>query len=200
MNPVQKLRLQADKEQIANLCSTAPYANKILLLEGATAIQQRWRFRLDIRTTANAQFPNDISQSLDLEIRFGSQYPFQAPTAHLSPIPFHPNVFPSGVICLGNKWSASEGLDLLLQRIVKLLAYDPLLVNTESPANGQAARWYQTHRRQFPAHFPTDAIASSKATKVALACPHCKGKLALPPGRSGEVECPRCQHVFTANT
>jgi hypothetical protein len=199
VNQVQKLRLEADKSQIAVLCSTAPFAGKIHLIEAATALQPRWRFLLDIRTVANAQFPNSDLQQLQLDIRFGSQYPFQAPTAHLSPIPFHPNVFASGVICLGNKWSASEGLDLLVQRIVKLLAYDPLLVNTDSPANSEAARWFRAHKRQFPSHFPTDHLASQVA-RVSVPCPQCAVKLALPMGRRGEVECPRCTHQFFANT
>jgi Ubiquitin-conjugating enzyme len=199
MNPVQKLRLQADKEQITKLCSTAPFAGKVQLLAAATALQPRWRFRLNIRTVANAQFPDTALQELELEIRFGSQYPFQAPTAHLAPIPFHPNVFASGVICLGNKWSASEGLDLLVQRIVRLLTFDPLLVNIDSPANSQAARWYQAHKRQFPASFPSDVL-SATAPRVPTPCPQCQVKLGLPAGRSGEVQCPRCSTVFMANT
>jgi hypothetical protein len=53
----------------------------------------------------------------------------------------------------------SEGMDLFVRRIVRLLAFDPLLVNTGSAANGAAAQWYAAQSREHPHAFPTDRAA-----------------------------------------
>jgi Ubiquitin-conjugating enzyme len=199
MNPVQRLRLNADHDRIKQLMQAGALAGKLELLSAASALQTRWRFRLHVRTAANDQFPAGALASCTLEIRLGAQYPFQAPTAHLDPVPFHPNVFPAGVICLGGQWLPSEGMDLFITRIAKLLSFDPLLVNTQSPANSQAARWYKQQCRNRPELFPSDPLNSAPA-RISCACPQCKVNLRLPKGRSGEVECPRCQHSFAVST
>jgi Ubiquitin-conjugating enzyme len=199
LNPLQRLRLKADHDRIKQLMQAGALAGKLELVDTASALQPRWRFRLRVRTAANDQFPLTALDSILLEIRLGAQYPFQAPTAHVDPVPFHPNVFSAGVICLGAQWSPSEGMDLFITRIAKLLSFDPLLVNTESPANSQAARWYKQQSRQRPAVFPSDPLFSEPA-RVSRACPQCNVRLRLPAGRSGDVECPRCKHSFAVST
>jgi len=66
------------------------------------------------------------------------------------PPAYHPNVFTSGHICLGDTWSPEEGLGFLAVRIAKMLLYYDIFTDPDSPANGDAARWYKTNRRRFP--------------------------------------------------
>jgi ribosomal protein S27E len=122
------------------------------------------------------------------------------------------------VICLGTRWLASEGLDLFVQRLARLLTFDSLLVNTASPANRTAAEWYARARRQRPDAFPSDrpqfvAAASGAGRsrvgwreaetddgRVARGCPSCGRTLRLPAGRRGRVRCPGCGSAFEAST
>jgi uncharacterized Zn finger protein (UPF0148 family) len=52
------------------------------------------------------------------------------------------------------------------------------------PATTKAPRWSQT--------VPS---TSGSSTRV-QACPHCHAPLHLPAGKSGDVKCPKCSHVF----
>jgi hypothetical protein len=124
-------------------------------------------------------------------------------------------VFASGIVCIGTRWSPGEGMDLFVQRIVRLLAFDPLLMNPNSIANGVANLWYRGALRRQPQAFPTDPAAlllgagpvadvdrsaAEPPTRVLRRCPHCSGALALPPGRSGTVCCPRCGRDFETSS
>jgi uncharacterized Zn-finger protein len=128
----------------------------------------------------------------------------------LSPL-WHPNVFLNGNICLGSRWQATEGLDLFIARIVKLLIYDPLLVNLQSMANADAGRWYMRALKLNPSTFPTvqthadhwlrDPRGVNKInTRVEKDCPSCGATLRLPKGRTGIVQCPKCRTDFEAST
>src|SRR3981081_2030018 len=55
----------------------------------------------------------------------------------LAPV-FHPN-FDDSMVCIGDFWAASEGLDDLIVRIGRMIAYQEY--NTKSPLNGLAAQW-----------------------------------------------------------
>ena len=124
----------------------------------------------------------------------------------------HPNVFESGVVCIGSRWRASEGLDLFVRRVARLLCFDPLLVNLQSLANPSAAGWYRAALRRHPEAFPSARIdwpiegeaaappASSQVDRVLRPCPSCGARLRLPAARSGTVECPRCRHAFDTRT
>src|SRR5262245_64179157 len=64
----------------------------------------------------------------------------------LTPV-FHPN-FDESSICIGDFWAASEGLDDLIIRIGRMIAYQEY--NTKSPLNGLAAKWSEQHAHLFP--------------------------------------------------
>jgi hypothetical protein len=64
----------------------------------------------------------------------------------LTPI-FHPN-FDESSICIGDFWAASEGLDDLIVRIGRMIAYKEY--NTKSPLNGLAARWAAQNASRLP--------------------------------------------------
>jgi hypothetical protein len=177
----------------------------------------RPRFVLDLgyATARSPAYPRERQASSRIAIDLAPRHPFQPPlTTVLTPI-YHPHVFTSGVVCIGAKWLPGEGMDLFVRRIVRLLAFDPLLMNPHSIAHGAANTWYRDALQRHPQAFPTDAAATALAVGDAIAppraaaetpgrvirhCPHCDAALRLPSGRSGTVECPRCARDFALST
>jgi len=81
------------------------------------------------------------------EINLSLGYPRRAPQCKmLTPI-FHPN-FDGSTICIGDFWAASEGLDDLVIRIGRMIAYQEY--NVKSPLNGLAARWAAENAQRLP--------------------------------------------------
>jgi ubiquitin-protein ligase len=76
---------------------------------------------------------------LQIDIKFSTQYPIVAPEVRFNGvIPFHPNVYATGKICLDllqHNWSAAYNVDAILTALQALLQ-NP---NPSSPANSQAA-------------------------------------------------------------
>jgi hypothetical protein len=181
----------------------------------------RPRFVLDLRyaTVGSQRYPAERQAASRIAIDLAPRHPFQPPvTTLLTPV-FHPHVFDSGVVCIGAKWLPSEGMDLFVLRVVRLLAFDPLLMNPFSIANAAANAWYQAALKRHPAAFPTDPAAlalavaqsadgvpatgeapPSSTERVVRHCPHCRAGLRLPVGRSGMVRCPGCGQDFRTNT
>jgi ubiquitin-protein ligase len=82
-----------------------------------------------------------------LEVNLTLDYPRRAPQCRmLTPI-FHPN-FDETSVCIGDFWAASEGLDDLIIRIGRMIAYQEY--NTKSPLNGLAAKWAAEHAHLLP--------------------------------------------------
>jgi ubiquitin-conjugating enzyme E2 A len=79
---------------------------------------------------------------LELEFIFSAQYPTVPPDVHfVGIIPFHPNVYANGKICLDllqHNWSAAYGVDSIVTSIQTLL----IAPNPNSPANHNAAALY----------------------------------------------------------
>lgn len=83
-----------------------------------------------------------------LEVNLSLGYPRRAPQCKmLTPI-FHPN-FDEVSVCIGDFWAASEGLDDLIIRIGRMIAYQEY--NTKSPLNGLAAKWAEQNAYLLPA-------------------------------------------------
>ena len=190
------LRLSADRERLQALADAS--GGKIVVHQLPSPARPKAALQLRYRTAASNAYPVSISESTNLVLDFAARYPFIAPVARLTSPILHPNVWESGVICLGAKWMPSEGLDLFVQRIARLLTFDPLLVNEQSAANRNALTWYQQTKRRHPQAFPSDRIEFAAATIVH--CPHCPAKLRLPSGKSGAVVCPKCSFEFEART
>lgn len=74
--------------------------------------------------------------------------PSSAPTARIvgGRIPFHPNIYESGNICLGSIWKNEPRLWKLVVNIGKVLAFDPAHTNPDSPANKDAALDWKTRQ------------------------------------------------------
>lgn len=83
----------------------------------------------------------------EMEVNLSLGYPRRAPQCRmLTPI-FHPN-FDDTTVCIGDFWAASEGLDDLIVRIGRMIAYQEY--NTKSPLNGLAAKWAAEHSNLLP--------------------------------------------------
>lgn len=82
---------------------------------------------------------------VDINLSLG--YPRRAPQCKiLTPI-FHPN-FDQSTVCIGDFWAASEGLDDLVIRIGRMIAFQEY--NVKSPLNGLAARWTAENTHLLP--------------------------------------------------
>src|SRR5450432_2589839 len=82
-----------------------------------------------------------------LEVNLTLGYPRRAPQCRmLTPI-FHPN-FDDSMVCIGDFWAASEGLDDLIIRIGRMISYQEY--NTKSPLNGLAAKWAAQNSHLLP--------------------------------------------------
>jgi len=73
-----------------------------------------------------------------LEVNLSLGYPRRAPQCRMLTPVFHPN-FDEASICIGDFWAAAEGLDELVIRIGRMIAYQEY--NIKSPLNGLAAKW-----------------------------------------------------------
>ena len=207
-------RRDVDIERLRALAATSGGRIGIVTLP----VAGRPRFVLDLgyATVGSHRYPAERQPSSRVAIDLAPRHPFLPPvTTVLTPI-FHPHVFSSGVVCIGSKWLPSEGMDLFVHRVVRLLAFDPLLMNPYSIADGAANAWYQSAVRRHPEAFPTDAAAlaltvderagvgsdahAKSNERVIRHCPHCRVGLRLPAGRSGTVRCPTCGGDFRTNT
>lgn len=131
-----------------------------LVLRGRpVAAQSRIELELRVPLAAGPGYPQQRRMVTPLVIDLPARYPFEPPVVRLpdGALP-HPNVFESGVVCIGSRWRASEGLDLFVRRVARLLCFDPLLVNLQSLANPSAAGWYRAALRRHPEAFPTARI------------------------------------------
>jgi ubiquitin-protein ligase len=82
-----------------------------------------------------------------LEVNLSLGYPRRAPQCRMLTPVFHPN-FDDASVCIGDFWAASEGLDDLVIRIGRMIAYQEY--NVKSPLNGLAARWAAQNAHLLP--------------------------------------------------
>ncbi len=82
-----------------------------------------------------------------LEVNLSLGYPRRAPQCRMLTPVFHPN-FNESMACIGDFWAASEGLDDLVIRIGRMIAYQEY--NTKSPLNGLAAKWATQNANLLP--------------------------------------------------
>ena len=172
-----------------------------------------------VRTATDDKYPSKSISEVDAAIQLGARYPFEEPGVSVSTKVFNPNIYTSGRVCLGSKWIATEYLDLLAQRLFKILAFDESIINTGSAANGDAARWYLRAIHSYPSSFPSDTlqtapvdqkpkmswtdkspVSASASERVVVVCPHCRTNLRVPAGKSGSVACPSCRTSFKVST
>jgi hypothetical protein len=210
MSAFDERRIQ-DVQKLQDLAAQMPARVSIAGVGGAPP--SRIDIELRFKTAPSRRYPAATQDVTRVTIDLPSRYPLTQPLAKISTPILHPNVYASGLICLGVDWLPTLGLDFLVNRIIQIITFDPDTLNEESPANAAALSWYREARRTHPAAFPTDlalvtAAAPAKkiswtdvpAAKTVLACPHCAGSLSLPAGKRGRVTCPRCWKSFEAKT
>src|SRR6267378_1510417 len=100
-----------------------------------------------------------------LEVNLSLGYPRRAPQCRMLAPVFHPN-FDEGSVCIGDFWAASEGLDDLIVRIGRMIAYQEY--NTRSPLNGLAAKWAAQNAGLLPVDARSIAPALRKEEDAAV--------------------------------
>jgi ubiquitin-protein ligase len=166
-------------------------------------------------TAPSKNYPRQVQQKTEVKIELLSRYPFQEPKASITTPIFHPNVYSSGQICFGTKWLPTQGLDLLVRRIIQIITFDGTILNEKSPANGTALNWYRDAVRINPEAFPTDKLTIKEQPKKKMAwnnveetnsgkkivsCPSCNTSMRVPSGKKLNVNCSKCSHQFLVTT
>jgi ubiquitin-protein ligase len=210
LNPLDERRRQ-DLAKITRLGERSRGRIAITEIKGAPLDEAI--LTLAYKTAPSPRYPHESRDSTRIRVILGARYPFQEPAIDVLDPVFNPNVYTSGRFCLGAKWLPTEGLDLLIMRVAKILAFEPEILNDRSPANLEATQWYKATRDAHPAAFPSDLfeldaeVAVKKTLKwstvpdegVAAAntdvvCPSCSAKLRL--YDSGTIRCPQCEAAF----
>jgi hypothetical protein len=205
-------RRREDIRRLQSVCAASAGRLQILSTRGEPA--REVTIEIACKTAASAGYPDDVSQRTKVRIQFPDRYPFQEPLAEIQTPIFHPNVYSSGRICFGTKWIPTEGLDLLVRRIVAIVTFDPSLVNVSSPANAPAAAWYRSVVTAHAHAFPTDTLSFESEDRKAktmqwrdmspnaaggtriVHCSRCSQALRVPDRAGVRTRCPKCGNTF----
>src|SRR5712672_1293879 len=138
-------RLMLDEETLQGLLRDWP----LIQITGKAGMPPEiYRFTYNLRglyvSSAGEILERDVHV---LEVNLSLGYPRRAPQCRMLTPVFHPN-FDDAMVCIGDFWAASEGLDDLVIRIGRMIAYQEY--NTKSPLNGLAAKWAEQHAQLFP--------------------------------------------------
>lgn len=153
MSEAAVIRRRTDVAKLRELQARIPRFLEIL---GVSSDPPRSiRLRIRIPTARNNAYPREKQEINDVEITLPESYPQQpGPYVTFTTPIFNPNIYPSGKWCSG-EWKIMEYLDLFVMRLMKVIAFDPTIVNPRSPANGEAAQWFVQTRNRHPDLFPT---------------------------------------------
>src|SRR5260370_25236329 len=107
-----------------------------------------YRFTYNLRGLYVAPSGEILERSVHLlEVNLSLGYPRRAPQCRMLTPVLHPN-FDESMVCIGDFWAASEGLDDLIIRIGRMITYQEY--NTKSPLNGLAAKWAAQNASLLP--------------------------------------------------
>lgn len=203
-------RRQEDLEKLHTLGQTTGNRLKVLGTSGNPI--NEIKLELKYITAGSEKYPIQKQATTNLTILLSSTYPLQEPSVSIITPIFHPNVYSSGRVCLGTKWIPTQGLDLLVVRIIQIITFDPSILNEKSPANYNALLWYRRALATYPEDFPTDSKSYSykdpvqkkvtftdvtpKETRKIVSCPSCSAQLSIPSGKSGIAKCTKCTRSF----
>jgi len=187
---VRLRRLQSDYEAVRRLVRLHPR----IAIEGVFG-QPPERYRLALRVNSLRERGEDVEPVAEhrLEITLPLGYPRDAPMFRMLTPVFHPNIAPHAV-CIGDHWAAGESLDLLIQRVAEMLAFQSY--NIKSPLNGRAAQWVEVHRDRLPldaAELFVDLSKEPEPEASAAGCGNCGATGALgAPCAAGHALCGDC--------
>lgn len=93
---------------------------------------------------------NFLRESLEMRTDSGTEYPTKPPKCIFTPALFHPNVYPSGTVCL-SILNEEEGWKPAITIREILLGIQMLLdeVNPDSPAQADAFHLFKKDRAQY---------------------------------------------------
>jgi ubiquitin-protein ligase len=138
-------RLKLDHDQLVQKFAGWP----LIQITGTAGMPPEvYRFAYYIKglfVAVNGEIQERLQHHLEVNLSLG--YPRRAPQCRMLTPVFHPN-FDDSTVCIGDFWAASEGLDDLIIRIGRMIAYQEY--NTKSPLNGLAAKWAEQHAQLFP--------------------------------------------------
>jgi ubiquitin-protein ligase len=138
-------RLKVDYESLLQRFAGSP----VIRIAGTAGLPPEiYRFQYNLRglyVGANGAILERNEHLLEVNLTLG--YPRRAPQCRMLTPAFHPN-FDDSTVCIGDFWAASEGLDDLIIRIGRMIAYQEY--NTKSPLNGIAARWAAQNTHLLP--------------------------------------------------
>ena len=138
-------RLKVDHESLVQRFA----GSQVILIAGTAGLPPEiYRFHYNLRglyVGANGAILERNEHLLEVNLTLG--YPRRAPQCRMLTPVFHPN-FDDSTVCIGDFWAASEGLDDLIIRIGRMIAYQEY--NTKSPLNGIAARWAAQNTHLLP--------------------------------------------------
>lgn len=119
---------------------------EIVPVSGDPAELYRITYRLKgLYTEPNGRIVERREHVMEVSLSLG--YPRRAPQCKMLTPVFHPN-FDEVSVCIGDFWAASEGLDDLIVRVGRMIAYQEY--NTRSPLNGLAAKWAEQNMTRLP--------------------------------------------------
>ena len=151
VNP-RLIRRQQDFEKLQNLQRKAGSILQILQYDQVTL--KNITLRLNLTTPVDSGYPARFRSSVDILIELPPDYPFHGPNVSFQSAVWNPNVFPSGKLCYG-EWVVTENLEMLVKRIMQIVVLDSRIINTQSPANQDAEKWYSSKMRENSRLFPT---------------------------------------------
>jgi len=138
-------RLMLDEETLQALLQDWP----LIQITGKAGIPPEiYRFTYNLRglyVSGSGEILERDSHVLEVNLTLG--YPRRAPQCRILTPVFHPN-FDDSMVCIGDFWAASEGLDQLIIRIGRMISYQEY--NTKSPLNGLAAKWAAQNSNLLP--------------------------------------------------
>jgi tetratricopeptide (TPR) repeat protein/ubiquitin-protein ligase len=138
-------RLMLDEETLQRLLQGWP----LIQIAGKAGIPPEiYRFTYNLRglyVSGSGEILERDSHVLEVNLTLG--YPRRAPQCRMLTPVFHPN-FDDSMVCIGDFWAASEGLDQLIIRIGRMITYQEY--NTRSPLNGLAAKWAAQNAHLLP--------------------------------------------------
>jgi ubiquitin-protein ligase len=138
-------RLLLDQQMLQQVFENWP----VIQITGKAGIPPEiYRFTYNLRglyVSASGEILERDVHILEVNLTLG--YPRRAPQCRMLTPVFHPN-FDDSMVCIGDFWAASEGLDDLIVRIGRMIAYQEY--NTKSPLNGLAAKWAAQNSSLLP--------------------------------------------------
>jgi tetratricopeptide (TPR) repeat protein/ubiquitin-protein ligase len=138
-------RLMLDEEVLQSLLQ----GWALIQITGKAGIPPEiYRFTYNLRglyVSGSGEILERDSHVLEVNLTLG--YPRRAPQCRMLTPVFHPN-FDDSMVCIGDFWAASEGLDQLIIRIGRMISYQEY--NTKSPLNGLAAKWAAQNSHLLP--------------------------------------------------